>query len=1015
VQVGPAFVSALFAPIEQTVLPIGQPIELTVALSQGVVVDLSKGSPTLILSNGATATYDAASSDPSKGTLVFDYTAVASDGFSRNLLVGKVELNGATIRDAEGNPVDLTGVENAPTALTILSPLVVASLTASKAGKITIGDSVQLTITMDEQLQVLVANSGGPPTLALNDGGTATYNALLSNPAAERLVFDYTVTETAHATANLAISQFAQNGAILFDDTGNFADLSGALNVPTGIEVFIPERTSGTIAALAAAPAEGHSGTSSYSFVVTLAKALPTTESVGWAVTGSGVDAASAGDFALGVLPSGLLTFAAGETSKTIVVAVAGDSTVEASEGFTVTLANPTFGIQLTTAAAGGTIVNDDAVTSVLATNAAKAEGNGGTTGFNFTVTRAGDISATHSVSWSVTGSGSDPADAADFAGGVLPSGKVTFAPGEVARTVMVAVQGDTAIEAGETFTLVLAAPSAGLGIDVASAVGNILNDDATVSIAVVGSTAKAEGNAGPTPFTFTLTRTGDTSTSHGVAWSVAGNTATPADGADFAGGALPSGVVTFGVGETTRTLTVDVQGDSVVESNDGFVVTLSGPSSGLTIAVATASAVVGNDDAKASIAATGASKAEGNSGSTAYTFTISRSGGISVPHSVTWAVSGSGGNPASASDFAGGVLPSGEVTFAMGETSKVVTVSVQGDTAGEADEGFTVALTAPSPGLTLGTGSAAGTILNDDTVVLVAHDDAFITHQGKAVTAPAAAGLLFNDSGATTASIVTGAGDGTLQFSSSGGFTYTPAAGFRGIDSFAYKAASGSGGTDNAEATVYVVPVIVGATTTLDLLALTADEQIAATYAAFFGRAADRAGHAFWVGEFVRGLPVQGPATLFANIASSFGVSDEAKALYPFLVSPFGASDGQIGAFLQSVYNNLFNRGSDAAGLAYWTGQIKATLQAGQFVGSVLVNIMGGAQDSADGQDITTLMGKVAVSLEYVDEQTEQQMDWAGDSDRLAATSLLQAVTSAPQTVLTGIRAAEDLVAAHP
>ena len=84
-------------------------------------------------------------------------------------------------------------------------------------------------------------------------------------------------------------------------------------------------------------------------------------------------------------------------------------------------------------------------------------------------------------------------------------------------------------------------------------------------------------------------------------------------------------------------------------------------------------------------------------------------------------------------------------------------------------------------------------------------------------------------------------------------------------------------------------------------------------------------------------------------------------------------------------------------------------------FVGSVLVSIMGGAQDNADGQDITTLMGKVAVSLEFVDEQTEHQMGWAGDSDRLAATSLLQAVTSAPQTVLTGIRAAEDLVAAHP
>ena len=102
-----------------------------------------------------------------------------------------------------------------------------------------------------------------------------------------------------------------------------------------------------------------------------------------------------------------------------------------------------------------------------------------------------------------------------------------------------------------------------------------------------------------------------------------------------------------------------------------------------------------------------------------------------------------------------------------------------------------------------------------------------------------------------------------------------------------------------------------------LESLTLNAEEQIASTYAASFGRAADSAGFEFWVGEFNRDLPVQGAGALFANIASSFGVSTEAKALYPFLGSPFGASDGQISAFLDSVYNNIFNRSSEAAGLA--------------------------------------------------------------------------------------------------
>ena len=51
--------------------------------------------------------------------------------------------------------------------------------------------------------------------------------------------------------------------------------------------------------------------------------------------------------------------FAAGETTKTIIVDVLGDTTVEPDEGFTVTLSNPT-NATITTATAVGTITNDD-------------------------------------------------------------------------------------------------------------------------------------------------------------------------------------------------------------------------------------------------------------------------------------------------------------------------------------------------------------------------------------------------------------------------------------------------------------------------------------------------------------------------------------------------------------------------------------------------------------------------------------------------------------------------------
>lgn len=109
-------------------------------------------------------------------------------------------------------------------------------------------------------------------------------------------------------------------------------------------------------------------------------------------------------------------------------------------------------------------------------------------------------------------------------------------------------------------------------------------------------------------------------------------------------------------------------------------------------------------------------SLSEGSSGSTAFTFTVSRSGDTAGTSSASWAAAGSGANPASASDFAGGAFPSGTVTFAPGEVSKSITMNVSGDTTAEPAETFTVTLSNPSSGTTIGTAGATGTIQDDDT-----------------------------------------------------------------------------------------------------------------------------------------------------------------------------------------------------------------------------------------------------------------------------------------------------------
>src|SRR5262249_30021064 len=129
---------------------------------------------------------------------------------------------------------------------------------------------------------------------------------------------------------------------------------------------------------------------------------------------------------------------------------------------------------------------------------------------------------------------------------------------------------------------------------------GTIINDDAaaasTFSIAAT-SASKTEGASGATtPFTFTVTRAGSTAGSASVAWVVAGSGASPVAGSDFTGGVLPSGTVSFAAGEVSKTITVNVAGDSTVEANEGFAVTLSNPT-GATITTASATGTIINDD----------------------------------------------------------------------------------------------------------------------------------------------------------------------------------------------------------------------------------------------------------------------------------------------------------------------------------------------------------------------------------------------------------------------------------
>jgi Ca2+-binding RTX toxin-like protein len=492
-----------------------------------------------------------------------------------------------------------------------------------------------------------------------------TFSVALSNP-----------------TSGISIDTGSATGTILNDDTGV------------------------SISADAAAKAEGDSGTTDFTFTVTRSGDLSGAGDVTYAASGNG---ATADDFAGGAFETGTVSFAAGENSQTVTIDVAGDLDVEAAENFTVTLSNATGGATIETATADGTIQNDDADLSIAADQASASEGESGATAFTFTVTRAGTEGA-RSVAWVVTGSGGNSADADDFVGGQLPSGTVSFADGQSTRTITVKVNGDSDVEPDEDFTVTLSNASGNTEITTATASSAIDNDDVQIDIEIVADDAdKAEGDAGTAAFTFLVTRTGDTSGISTVDFAVAGAASNGASATDFDGNVLPSGTVTFNPDDTQALVTVLATGDTTVETDEGFTVTLS-DAINAEIVTASASGTIRNDDSSLSIAALDSSQDEGDSGeTTVFRFTVTRDGDTSGASSVDFAVSGD----ADADDF-GGAVPSGTVSFAAGETSKEIQISVNGDDVTEGDEDFTVTLS-DATGAAIATASASNTIVNDD------------------------------------------------------------------------------------------------------------------------------------------------------------------------------------------------------------------------------------------------------------------------------------------------------------
>src|SRR5262249_36596635 len=130
------------------------------------------------------------------------------------------------------------------------------------------------------------------------------------------------------------------------------------------------------------------------------------------------------------------------------------------------------------------------------------------------------------------------------------------------------------------------------------------------------------EGNSGTTAYVFTVTKTGPTGLSATVDFQSVDGTATVADN-DYQAN---NGTLTFAANETTKQITVLVNGDTKFETDESFAVHLSNPV-GATISNADGTGTIVNDDSVPSFSIDDVSHNEGNSGTTSYVFTVTKSG----------------------------------------------------------------------------------------------------------------------------------------------------------------------------------------------------------------------------------------------------------------------------------------------------------------------------------------------------------------------------------------------------
>jgi hypothetical protein len=471
-----------------------------------------------------------------------------------------------------------------------------------------------------EQRQLMATLAIGDMTVAEGDGGTtnAVFEVVLTPEMGDTngnvvtvnfATADGTATEPddyAMTAGSLAftLDGTAQTQAITVAVAGDMLDeadetfevnLSGAVGATIsdgqGIGTITDDDDPPSLSINDPSITEGDAGTTNMVFTVTLSaeSGLPVTVQF----TTADATATQPADYAS---TSGTLTFAPGTTTQLITVAVNGDLLDEANETFEVNLSSAT-NAAISDAQGIGVITDNDAPPSLSINDQSVTEGDAGTINMVFTVTLSAVSGQQVTVQFATAdATATQPADYAPT------SGTLTFAPGTTTQQITVAVKGDLLDEANETFVVNLsnetnATIADGIGVGAITD-----NDPPMVSI---NDVVQTEGNQGTTNLVFTVSLSSVSAAPVTVQFSTAnGSAISPHDYS------AQSGTLSFAAGETQKTITIAVRGETTHEIDETFFVNLSSPS-GANLGDSQGVGLILNDDSPQFIV-TGASQGGG-------------------------------------------------------------------------------------------------------------------------------------------------------------------------------------------------------------------------------------------------------------------------------------------------------------------------------------------------------------------------------------------------------------------